>query len=423
MKKRVLFIATAMLLVGANFALRYMHVSKLEDTIGIISDKLSEQGLKFSYKSINYSGLWCWEVNGSILHPVFLREVHGYSDQSTFEDIDFSSTLISKKINISLSNKISTVIKDSKGEHKYSSTFTGRPNIDIKFKGYFFNHNQFFGTNTLEKYLVQYVEQINYNSSGHTANSIDGVTEKEAPIYSIASFAVEAKNQGAQDHNGFAIKVNVDKNKYFNSPAAQSYFSLLSEAGESDYALDANLLFDFKDDIKAIALNDGIVIDDIKPIYKLHIADFKLTTQVYSVEMDGDAVIAKNQLLPYFDMNFRIVNSKGMLDFYAKLYNAFIYQADIMKALPLQPFTDKQQDSVLEVFEKISKKSQDTGSAVVHASKLKDAPIKLSDYTIDQVIDMYYELMSQDSGDVSNQLKNDNDVVKGSVGASSKQSS
>lgn len=422
MKKRVLLIATVAILVGANFALRYMHISKIEETIGIISDKLSEQGLKFSYQSISYSGLWCWEVSGRILNPVFLREVHGYSDQSDFENIDFSSTLIKKSINISSSDKSNTVIKDSKGEHKYISTFTERPNINIKFKGYFFNHNQFFGNNTLEKYLVQHVEQINYNSSGHTSSAIDSTTGKESPIYTIANFAVEAKNQANQERNGFAIKINIDKNKYFHSPATPAYFSLLSEAGESDYVLDANLLFDFKDDIKTIALNDSVVIEDIKPIYKLHIADFKLTTQVYSVGMQGDAIIAKNQLLPYFDMNFSIVNSKEMLGFYAKLYNSFIYQADIMKALPLQPFTQKQQDSVLKVFEKISKKSQDAGDSIVHASKLKDAPIKLSDYTIDQVIDMYYELMSQDNGGVSNQQKNDN-IVKESVETPSKQSS
>ena len=387
MKKKILFIAIILVLVGINFILRYVHIRGIEDTMEIISNKLSENGLKLSYEKIHYDNFIFWKIDGQLVKPIILQEKHGHSDKSSFEYIAFSSGLIDKKITIDLSNKINTLISDHNGEHQYISTFSINPQIDIKFNGYFMSHNEFLKQNGLGKYFAKHIDYLDYHSSGHKAVKVNKDTNTDELIYTIDDFDAKIKNQKTEQYGDCAIKINLSKNKYYKTSFGEDYFKLLAELGEGNYTLDANLLFDFKDESK-IALNDTITLDDVKPTYKFRINTFDSLTELYSLKIKGNVVMSKSKILPYFDIDVKVINFDNMLEFYTKFYNTLISKADVMRTLSLQSITEKQKNAILTLFAKIAQKYDDN-SYNINITQLKEEPIRFGEYSIDQVVEMY----------------------------------
>ena len=387
MKKKILFIAIILVLVGINFILRYVHIKGIEDTIGIVSNKLSENGLKLSYEKIRYDNFIFWKVDGQLVKPILLQEKHGHSDKSSFEYIAFSSGLIDKKITIDLSNKINTLISDNDGEHQYISTFSTNPQIDIKFNEYFTTHNEFLKQNGLGKYFAKHIDYLYYHSSGHKAVKVNKDTNTDELIYTIGDFDVRIQNQKTEEYGDCAIKINLSKSKYYKTSFGEDYFGSLAEIGEANYILDANLLFGFKDESK-IALNDTITLDNVKPTHKLKINTLDLLTEVYNLNIKGNVVMSRAKILPYFDINVKVVNFDNMLEFYTKLYNILISKADMMKVLSLPSITEGQKKAILTLFAKIAQKSDDN-SYSVNITQLKEEPIKFGEYSVGQVIEMY----------------------------------
>ena len=141
MKKTILSVTLIILLIATNFIIRYIHIKNIEDNIELISSKLSEDGLKFKYKNITYEGVFFWNLKGKIWNPTFNQEKFGLSEKSSLDHIGFTSLLADKKLSISLANKIDTIIKDSKDEYNYTSTFDTVPELNIEFKDYFMLYN------------------------------------------------------------------------------------------------------------------------------------------------------------------------------------------------------------------------------------------------------------------------------------------
>ena len=389
----LLVMATILVLIGVNFVLRYVHIRGVKDTIKVVSDKLSENGLKLNYKEIRYDSFVFWKVYGRIVNPVLLQERQGYSDESSFEYIDFSSVLINKKLSMNLSSKINTLINDSEGKHQYISTFSTNPQVDIKFNGYFMTNNKFLRTNELREYFIKHIDYLHYCSSGHKTIKVNKNINSDELLYTIGNCDIKIKNQNTKKYDDCEIKIQANEVKYNETSFGEGYFGLLAEVGESNYSLNANLLFNFKDESK-IALNNTIMLDDIKPTHKLKIRSLKLSTEPYSLEISGNAVVSKIRILPYFDMNLNVVNFGSMLDFYSKFYNTLVPKVGTMKALSLRAITEKQKEAVFSLFKKIAKKSRDD-SYQVNISNLKNAPIKVGEYPLDKVIEMYNDLVGQ----------------------------
>ncbi|WPX96573.1 hypothetical protein [Candidatus Bandiella euplotis] len=392
MKKKILWISTACLLIGVNFVLRYMHINKIEETIDIVSDKLLEHGLKLTYDKISYGNIGFWNVSARMVKPVFLQERQGFSDKSSVEYIDLTHSLITKSLKVESSDKINTLITDANGEQKYSSTFTSAPAFNVKLKGYLITQNEFLEKNRLERYFIKYVDELNYTSSGHITSKV----EKDDTVTSISSvdnFTVKLTNQSVEDHTGFNVKFNSDKAKYFSTPTSDSYAKLNSELGEISLIGDLNCSFDFKDDAR-INLNEEVILADVKPVYKLHIDTLKLTTQPYSFQIDGDMVLGKTQMIPFFDLKFGVVNYTNLLNFYFNFYNTLFANADIMRALSLGMIQDNQKAAVIKLFEKVASKSQND-KYELRITQLKEAPMMIGTYSFDEVAAMYNKLIEQ----------------------------
>lgn len=334
MRKVTLSIVVVLLLIGINFILRYVHIRGINDTIEIISNKLSENGLKLTYERIRYGNLVFWKVEGQVINPVLLQEKYEYSDKSSFDYIAFSSILTDKRIIIKLSDKIDTLINDHDGEHKYTSTFTTNPQVDIKFNGYFMTYNKFLKQNELRQYFIKYINNIHYHSAGHKATKVNQPTSNDELIYTIGDSDVKIENQKTEEYDDCKIKINLNDGKYYKTSFGEDYFGLLAQTGSSSFILDADLLLNFKDESK-IALNDNVVLNDIKPTYKLKINNYEVLADPFSFKIEGDAVASKTKILPYFDVGIKVINFDNMLEFYTQFYNTLILKADVMKALSL----------------------------------------------------------------------------------------
>ena len=399
MKRILLSLAIALVLIGGNFVLRHIHIRGIENTIGVISHKLSENGLKFSYEKIHYDNFAFWKIDGQIINPVLVQEKHRYSDKSTFEYIAFTSTLIGKKVTIKLPSKINTLINDDQGEHQYISTFTTNPQINISFNGYFMTHNEFLKQKGLAEYFTRYVNYLYYRSSGHKAIKVNNSTNTDELIYTIGSFDMKIKNQGTEKYDDCKIEIQLNEVKYNETSFGEGYFGLLAEVGESNYILDANLLFNFKDEAK-IALNDTIILDNIKPTHKLKINNFQLLTEPYSLEISGNAVANRTKILPYFDIDIGVVNFDNMLEFYSKFYNTLVPKIDIMRVLSLRTITEKQKKAISGMFREIAERSKNEGYTI-NINQLKEKPIKIGKYTLDQVVEMYNDLVNEKKENIS----------------------
>jgi hypothetical protein len=393
MKKKILWIfgiSLALLLVIVNFICRHVHIKKADEVVSVISAKLSESGTKFTYKDIQYNSVLAWKVKGKIIDPVLLQEKYGYSERWTLEHITFESEFITKKTSVSLPNTWNTLITDAYGEHKYISTFNKAPIIHIKRKNYFINNSDSLLENKASEYILNEVDWMRYDSTGHKVMKIN-TNNNEEIIYTIDSSLIDFKNQLTEKSRDLDFAIKFNNVKYYPpSSEGESYVKLMSATGDNDYLLNGKFSMYFKDGID-IDLNN-LLLKNIQPKYKLSIKDFKLSSHLYSLDMKGECVFVKNKILPYFDLKFGLKNFQDMLSHIVKLSNFIISESEAMKPLSLKLITDKQKEIILTLFNKISKKTSDDNVAEIDVRRLDDYSIKINQYSVDDISSMYDNL-------------------------------
>ena len=387
MKKVILSTTLVIILIATNFILRYIHIQNIENNIELISTKLSEDGLKFSYKNIAYEGMFFWDIKGEILNPTFKQEKFGLSEKSDLDYIKFTSLLINKKLSVILANKISTRIKDSNDEFDYASTFDKNPTLHIQFKNYFLLFdNKKPASSKLIDFFIKYMESMQYDSTGHKAKIISKDTSEEL-IYSIAETNIKLLNLSTTDFNNIEFGLNVNKSRYYSNDNEDDFNNYLSEVGDSSINLNSNISFNFKDDSE-IELNKDIVLKNIQPIYKLNVKELQFLSDLFNLRLTGDAIVNKIQILPYFDVDLKIGHLTKLVDFYLKFYNKIIVNSAVMKMLSLKEIKSEERDAMLKTFEKIAIPSdqKEYGLKIVN---LADKKIQINNHLMDNVIDIY----------------------------------
>lgn len=387
MKKVILSTALVIILIATNFILRYIHIQNIENNIELISTKLSEDGLKFSYKKITYEGMFFWDIKGEILNPTFKQEKFGLSEKSDLDYIKFASLLINKKLSVILANKINTKIKNSNDEYDYTSSFDTNPVLHIQFKNYFllFDNKKPAGSKLID-FFIKNMESIQYDSTGHKAKKISKDNSEEL-IYSIAKTNIKLLNLSTNDFDNIEFCLNVNKNRYYNNNNEDDFYNYLSEVGDSGINLNSNISFNFKDDSE-IELNKDIVLKNIQPIYKLNIKELQFLSDMFNLYLKGDAIVNKIQILPYFDVDLKIENLSELVDFYLKFYNKIIVNSAVMKMLSLKEIKNEERDAMLKTFEKISIPS-DKKEYKLKIVSLADKKVQINNYLMDNVIDIY----------------------------------
>ena len=361
MKKTILSVTLIILLIATNFIIRYIHIKNIEDNIELISSKLSEDGLKFKYKNITYEGVFFWNLKGKIWNPTFNQEKFGLSEKSSLDHIGFTSLLADKKLSISLANKIDTIIKDSKDEYNYTSTFDTVPELNIEFKDYFMLYNNEKSTSDkLTDFFLKYIQSAQYNSTGHKAKQINKDNSEDL-IYSIDKTDINLLNLSSANY--------------------------LSEVGDSNININSTISFDFKDGSE-IDLNKDVILKNIQPVYKLDVQEFYFSSDLFNFHLKGDAIVNKIHLLPYFDIDLKIENLTELVDFYLKFYNKIIVNSPTTKILALREIKNEERDAMLKTFEKIATPS-DKKEYKLKVVNLSDKKIKVNDYLMDNVLDIY----------------------------------
>ncbi|MBY0580935.1 MAG: hypothetical protein K2P53_04560 [Rickettsiales bacterium] len=387
MKKTILSVTLIILLIATNFIIRYIHIKNIEDNIELISSKLSEDGLKFKYKNITYEGVFFWNLKGKIWNPTFNQEKFGLSEKSSLDHIGFTSLLADKKLSISLANKIDTIIKDSKDEYNYTSTFDTVPELNIQFKDYFMLYNNEKSTSDkLTDFFLKYIQSAQYNSTGHKAKQINKDNSEDL-IYSIDKTDINLLNLISANSSSIEFRLSVSKNKYFKNDKEDDFYNYLSEVGDNDLNINSTISFDFKDGSE-IDLNKDVILKNIQPVYKLDVQEFYFSSDLFNFYLKGDAIVNKIHLLPYFDIDLKIENLTELVDFYLKFYNKIIVNSPTTKILALREIKNEERDAMLKTFEKIATPS-DKKEYKLKVVNLSDKKIKVNDYLMDNVLDIY----------------------------------
>jgi hypothetical protein len=399
MKKTIISVTFIILLIATNFIIRYIHIKNIEDNIELISTKLSESGLKFKYENITYQGVLFWNLSGKIWNPTFNQEKFGLLEKSSLDHIGFTSLLAAKKLSISLANKIDTIIKDSKDEYNYTSTFDTLPELNIEFKDYFMLYNnEKSESDKLTDFFLKYIQSIQYNSTGHKAKQINK-DNSENLIYSIDKTNISLLNLSSANSNNIEFGLNVSKNKYFKNDKEDDFYNYLSEVGDSNINLNSTIFFNFKDSSE-INLNKDIILKNIQPVYKLNIQEFYFSSDLFNFYLKGDAIVNKIQLLPYFDMDLKIENLTELVDFYLKFYNKIVVNSPVTKILALREIKNEERGAILKTFEKIAIPSDKTSDKTEYKLKvvnLSDKKIKINDYLMDSVLEIYNSFLVDDN--------------------------
>ncbi|MFK7761493.1 MAG: hypothetical protein AB8B46_05275 [Candidatus Midichloriaceae bacterium] len=387
MKKVILSTTLIILLIATNFILRYIHIQNIENNIELISTRLSEDGLKFSYKDIIYKGMFFWDIKGEILNPTFKQEKFGLSEKSNLDYVKFTSLLINKKLSVILANTIYTKIKDSNDVYNYTSTFDTNPALHIQFKNYFllFNNKKPVSSKLMD-FFIKNMESIQYDSTGHKAKKISKDNSEEL-IYSIDKTNIKLLNLSTNNFDNIELDLNVDKNRYYSNNDENDFYNYLSEVGNSSINLNSNISFNFKDDSE-IELNKDIVLKNIQPVYKLNVKELQFLTDVFNLHLKGDAIVNKIQLLPYFDVDLKIGNLSELVDFYLKFYNKIIVNSAVMKMLSLKEVKTEERYAMLKTFEKIAIPS-DKKEYELKIVNLADEKIKINNHLMDNIIGIY----------------------------------
>jgi hypothetical protein len=387
MKKTILSVTLIILLIATNFIIRYIHIKNIEDNIELISSKLSEDGLKFKYKNITYEGVFFWNLKGKIWNPTFNQEKFGLSEKSSLDHIGFTSLLADKKLSISLANKIYTIIKDSKDEYNYTSTFDTVPELNIEFKDYFMLYNNEKSTSDkLTDFFLKYIQSAQYNSTGHKAKQINKDNSEDL-IYSIDKTDINLLNLSSANSSNIEFRLSVSKNKYFKNDKEDDFYNYLSEVGDSNININSTISFDFKDGSE-IDLNKDVILKNIQPVYKLDVQEFYFSSDLFNFHLKGDAIVNKIHLLPYFDIDLKIENLTELVDFYLKFYNKIIVNSPTTKILALREIKNEERGAMLKTFEKIATPS-DKKEYKLKVVNLSDKKIKVNDYLMDNVLDIY----------------------------------
>ncbi|RST71562.1 hypothetical protein [Candidatus Aquarickettsia rohweri] len=403
MKKVILSGLFIIIVIVSNFVFRYLHVQNINDKLQLITVKLSEKGLKFTYDKLIYEGWFFWNISGKVLNPSFYQEKHGISDQSSLDYINFQSSLFNKTLSIIFADNINTIIKDSGGESKYISTFSESPRADFVFKGYFKNMgNNLLLSNNLEEIFTDYFKSVSYNSSNHVAKKVnpDGSEEK---IYSIDKTIVKLINLSSVQHKGIKLKLEVDKNKYFKNNSEEDFYNYFAEIGANSTNLNVDVLFNFEDDSK-LELIDGVILENVKPTYKLISHEFKFDSDLFNFDLAGNMVINKTNILPFFDLNFKVDNFSGLVDFYSNFYNKFVIDSGINKVLALKEIREKEKNAILKTAEQISEESSHAKKYDFKIVNLKDKKVKINDYSINKVSSIYNSFLSEGVNDLDNNI-------------------
>ena len=78
MKKVILSGLFIIIVIISNFVFRYLHVQNINDKLQLITVKLSEKGLKFTYDKLTYKGWFFWNISGKDFKSKFLSRKTRY---------------------------------------------------------------------------------------------------------------------------------------------------------------------------------------------------------------------------------------------------------------------------------------------------------------------------------------------------------
>ena len=165
------------------------------------------------------------------------------------------------------------------------------------------------------------------------------------------------------------------------------FYNYLSEVGDSNININSTISFDFKDGSE-IDLNKDVILKNIQPVYKLDVQEFYFSSDLFNFYLKGDAIVNKIHLLPYFDIDLKIENLTELVDFYLKFYNKIIVNSPTTKILALREIKNEERDAMLKTFEKIATPS-DKKEYKLKVVNLSDKKIKVNDYLMDNVLDIY----------------------------------
>jgi hypothetical protein len=181
--------------------------------------------------------------------------------------------------------------------------------------------------------------------------------------------------------------LNVSKTRYYSNDNEDDFNNYLSEVGDSSINLNSNISFNFKDDSE-IELNKDVILNNIQPIYKLNVKELQFLSDLFNLQLTGDAIVNKTQILPYFDVDLKIGHLTELVDFYLKFYNKIIVNSAVMKMLSLKEVKSEERDAMLKTFEKIAIPSdqKEYGLKIIN---LADKKIQINNHLMDNVIEIY----------------------------------
>jgi hypothetical protein len=197
--------------------------------------------------------------------------------------------------------------------------------------------------------------------------------------------------------------LEVDKNKYFKNNSEEDFYNYFAEIGANSTNLNVDVLFNFEDDSK-LELIDGVILENVKPKYKLQSHEFKFDSDLFNFDLEGNMVVNKTNILPFFDLNFKIDNFSGLVNFYSNFYNKFVIDSGINKFLALKEIREKEKNAILKTAEKILEESSHAKKYDFKIVNLKDKKVKINDYSINKVSSIYNSFLSEGVNDVDNNI-------------------
>ncbi|MFQ3307372.1 MAG: hypothetical protein ACI8ZF_000620 [Candidatus Midichloriaceae bacterium] len=386
MKKLIYTAFFLIFLIFGNYILRYMHIQKLEDKINYLSEKISEQGIKFSYKNIDYTNIFFWNIDGKIISPKFAQDKFGYKEDTFFEFITFHSKYKEKSLYIQSSDKMTTNIDDSNGKHTYIYQFEKQPEIYIKFKN--LSDDNYKGVKKIQDYFAHNIEQLLYESSKYQSFKLLENNEKQI-LYTADKSQIKIKNLNTVNSDGVEIQLNINNLKYTNNNS-EKYYDLLSEMGSNSYKINANLYYNFK--TPALEIQDKY-ISDKETEFKLDIKELLLTTDIYKILLSGDFIFTKSQFMPFYILNLKVENFHELLNFYSKFYNEVILKAKLMEMMGLNQFTEKQQKAIEIIYEDLLKKSFDENNKSIKLERLSKESFLFNNESFHNLLEQYGKLV------------------------------
>ena len=183
----------------------------------------------------------------------------------------------------------------------------------------------------------------------------------------------------------------------------EDFYNYFADIGANSTNLNVDVLFNFEDDSK-LELIDGVILENVKPTYKLQSHEFKFDSDLFSFDLEGNMVINKTNILPFFDLNFEIDNFSGLVDFYSNFYNKFVIDSGINKVLALKEIREKEKNAILKTAEKILEESSHAKKYDFKIVNLKDKKVKINDYSINKVSSIYNSFLSEGVNDVDNNV-------------------